>query len=106
MGTTLKNTVRWQLSSSLLHGFMGAVQSAYGYTQDLNRSLNDIRIVTGNSAEQMEQFAVKANKAARELSTTTNEYAKASLIYFQQGDSEAEAMKKADITTKMANVTG
>jgi hypothetical protein len=47
MGTTLKNTARWQISSSILHGFMGSVQSAYGYAQDLNKSLNDIRIVTG-----------------------------------------------------------
>jgi len=25
MGTTLMNTARWQLSSSILHGFVGAV---------------------------------------------------------------------------------
>jgi hypothetical protein len=25
MWTTLKNTARWQISSSILHGFMGAV---------------------------------------------------------------------------------
>ena len=46
MWTTLKNTARWQISSSILHGFMGALQSAYGYAQDLNESLNNIRIVT------------------------------------------------------------
>jgi hypothetical protein len=40
--TTLKNTARWQISSSILHGFMGAVQGAYSYAQDLNKSLNDI----------------------------------------------------------------
>ena len=28
MGTVLKNTVRWQISSSIIHGFMGAVQQA------------------------------------------------------------------------------
>jgi hypothetical protein len=46
-GTTLANTARWQISSSVLHGFMGAVSKAYNYAQDLNKSLNDIRIVTG-----------------------------------------------------------
>jgi len=55
--TTMKNTARWQLSSSMLHGFMGAVQSAYGYAQDLNESLTNIRIVTGQNAEQMAKFA-------------------------------------------------
>jgi hypothetical protein len=64
LGTTLANTARWQLSSSMLHGFMGAIQSAYGYAQDLNQSLNNIRIVTGYSTDQMADFAVQANKAA------------------------------------------
>lgn len=106
LGTTLANTARWQLSSSILHGFMGTIQSAYGYAQDLNASLNDIRIVTGQNIEQMSRFAEQANKAAKALSTTTNEYAKASLIYYQQGDTDAEVAIKAAITTKMANVTG
>ena len=63
--TTLKNTARWQISSSVLHGFMGAVQSAYGYAQDLNKSLTDIRIVTGQNIDQMAKFAEHANKAAK-----------------------------------------
>jgi hypothetical protein len=54
----------------------------------------------------MAKFAVEANKAARALSTTTNEYAKASLIFFQQGDVKEDAMAKANIVSKMANVTG
>jgi len=30
---------------------MGSMQSAYRYAQDLNESLNDIRIVTGQSVD-------------------------------------------------------
>ena len=44
--TTMKNTVRWQFSSSMLHGFMGAMSGALSYAKDLDKSLNDIRIVT------------------------------------------------------------
>jgi len=62
---------------------MGAVQSAYGYAQNLDKSLNNIRIVTGQNAEQMAIFAEQANKAAKALSTTTTEYTNASLIYYQ-----------------------
>jgi hypothetical protein len=79
------NTARWQLSSSMLHGFMGAISTAYGYAQDLNKSLNNIRIVTGYSADKMADFAIEANKAAKALSTTTTEYTDAALIYYQQG---------------------
>ena len=104
MGTTLANTARWQLSSSMLHGFMGAVQSAYGYAQDLNESLNNIRIVTGQNIDEMAKFAEEANKAARALSTTTTEYTNASLIYYQQGLNDQQVKERTDITIKMANV--
>lgn len=102
--TTLKNTARWQFSSSLLHGFIGSVQQAYGYAQDLNESLNNIRIVTGQSADQMAKFAVQANKAAKQLSTTTTKYTDAALIYYQQGLSDEEVKERTDITIKMASV--
>jgi len=106
LGTTLANTARWQISSSVLHGFMGAVQSAYGYAQDLNRSLNDIRIVTGYSANEMARFAETANKAAQNLSTTTTAYTDAALIFYQQGLSDEEVEARTNATIKMANVTG
>ena len=104
--TTMKNTARWQLSSSMLHGFMGAVQSAYGYAQDLNKSLTDIRIVTGANADEMARFAENANRAAKNLNTTTNDYTKASLIYFQQGLDDAEVAARTNVTIKMANAAG
>lgn len=104
--TSLKNTARWQLSSSMLHGFMGTVQSAYGYAQDLNKSLNSIRIVTGQSAEQMDAFAQRANKAAKALSTTTTAYTDAALIFYQQGLGDKEVEERTNAVIKMSNVTG
>ncbi len=104
--TSLSNTVKWQLSSSIIHGMMSSVQRAFGYAKDLNKSLNDIRIVTNQSSDQMAHFAVQANKAAKSLSTTTTEYTKASLIYYQQGLSDKEVQDRTNITIKMANVTG
>lgn len=103
-GTTLANTARWQISSSILHGFMGAVQSAYYYAQDLNESLNNIRIVTGQNTDQMAKFAKQANAAAKALSTTTTEYTDAALIYYQQGLNDEQVKERTDITIKMANV--
>lgn len=84
--TALKNTVTWQISSSITTGFIKAVSSAYGYAQDLNESLNNIRIVTESNTDEMAKFAKQANAAAKALSTTTLDYTNASLIYFQQGD--------------------
>ena len=104
--TSLKNTARWQLSSSILHGFMGAIQGAVSYAQDLNESLNSIRIVTGQTTDQMANFAEKANKAAQALSTTTTAYTDAALIFYQQGLGDKEVEERTNTVIKMANVTG
>ena len=103
---TLKNTARWQISSSLLHGFMGSLQSAYSYAQNLNESLNSIQIVTNKSNDEMAKFAETANKAATALNTTTLKYSDASLIYFQQGLSAEEVEKRTAVTVKMAHASG
>ena len=103
---TLANTVRWQISSNIMHGVQGSIQRAYYYAEDLNKSLNEIRIVTGQNSDQMAKFAEKANKAAQALSTTTTNYTNASLIYYQQGLSDKEVQQRTDVTIKMANAAG
>lgn len=104
--TTMKNTVRWQLSSSMMNGFVNSIQSAYNYAQSLDKSLTDIQIVAEKDANYMANFAEHANKAAQSLSTTTKTYADASLIYFQQGLTEEEVIKRTETTIKMAQATG
>lgn len=103
---TMKNTMRWQLTSSVLHGFVGSLKQAYGYSKNLDRSLNEIRIVSEKSAEDMAHFAEQANKAAKALSTTTTNYTDASLIYYQQGLTDQEVLDRTETTIKMANVAG
>lgn len=103
---TVKNSVKWQISSSMIHQIIGAVQRAYGYAQDLNESLNNIRIVTGHNIDYMDKFADKANKAAKALSTSTLNYTNASLIYYQQGLSDQEVEDRTAVTIKMANAAG
>lgn len=83
---TVGNSIKWQLSATALYGIMDAISGAYQYAVDLDTSLNNIRIVSGQSAESMAQFAEYANQAAKNLSTTTVDYADAALIYYQQGN--------------------
>lgn len=106
LGQNLIKVAKWELSSKITHGLESAISGAYGYAQDLNESLTNIRIVTGQNTEQMAKFAEQANKAARALSTTTTDYTNASLIYYQQGLSDAEVQARTDVTIKMANAAG
>lgn len=106
LGQTFKNTMSWQLSSSAIHGVLNTYNQAIGYAKELNRSLTDIRIVTGQSSAQMSAFAKQANIAAKNLSSTTTRYTDAALIYYQQGLSDKQVKDRTDVTIKMANVAG
>ena len=105
MATTMGNTIKWGIASSAMNRMTGAIQEAYGYTKALDRSLNDIRIVTNKSADDMANFAVQANNAAKNLAAGTKDYTNASLIYYQQGLSDKEVQARTETTLKTANVT-
>ena len=102
---TLKTTARWQISNAALNAFYKSIEGAYNYAKQLNKSLNNIRIVTGQSSDEMATFAKEANAAAQSLSTTTKAYTDASLIYYQQGLSDKEVKERTEVTMKMANVS-
>ena len=103
---TFKNTVRYGISSSIFNNLSNSISKAYDYSVKLDKSLNDIRIVSNKSAEDMERFAVSANKAAKELGRSTLDYTKASTIFFQQGLDDIDVEARTQATLKAANVTG
>lgn len=106
MAETMSNTIKWGIASSTMKNFTTSVQHAYNYVKDLDHSLNEIRIVSGLSADQMDRFAIKANASAKALGAATKQYTDASLIYFQQGLGMEEATQRTDVTIKMSNVLG
>ena len=104
--TSLKSHVRWFISSSITQTVVSSISKAYNFTKDLDKALNDIRIVTGKNRQEMAEFAKYAQKAAFSLHTSTKSYAEASLIYYQQGLSNQEVQARTNTTMKVANVTG
>ena len=83
-----------------------AIDRAIYFTKDLNRTLTDIQVVSGKSAEDMAEFARQSNEAAKALGSTTDEFANSALIFYQQGGyTEQEVRKLAEATTVAANIT-
>ena len=103
---TLNNTIKWNISSSIVNQFSGEIQRAVYFTKDLDKSLNDIRIVSGASKDEMADFAIEANNAAKALKTSTVEYSDAALVYFQQGMAADDVRKMTEATVMGANIAG
>ena len=106
IATTLFNTIKQSVMSSIVNNIAGTIQKSYGYVKNLDSALNDIRIVTNKSAEDMEHFAESANNAAKALAVTTEDYTEGSLIYYQQGLDDTTVETLTEITAKTSNVTG
>ena len=106
MINTMGNTARWAVSASIIQTMSQRFADAVQYVKELDKSLNDIRIVTGLSAENMREFTFQANEAAKALGQTTVGFTNASLIFAQQGYSLKASAELAALTLKTANVTG
>ena len=106
MAITFGNTIRYGISSSVFNNLTSSLSKAYSYVKNLDKSLNDIRIVSNQSADDMERFAKYANQSAKELGASTLDYTKGALIYYQQGLGEEEVKQRTEVTLKMANVLG
>ena len=106
MGQTMMNTVKWGVASSIMNSFSGSIQNAYNYIKVLDSSLTDIRIVTGQSREEMDRFAQSANRAAQNLGRQTKDYTNAALSFYQQGLSDDQVAARTETTLKAANITG
>ena len=105
-GNTLYRNLEWLISGNLINSVTSVFTQAYGFTKNLDSSLNNIRIVTGKSADEMERFGREAQKTALELSQGTTDITNASLIFYQQGLDQEEVNARTEVTAKMANVTG
>lgn len=106
LGTTFANTIRWQITASITTGMYSAFQGVIDYSERLNKSLNEIRIVTGKNVDTMARFADEAQRSAKALNSSTLDYTKAALIYYQQGLGDSEVKERTDATVKLANVVG
>lgn len=104
--TTLGNTIKWNLASSAVNGVTNSIRDAFNYTKALDTSLTNIRIVTGDSRDEMAQFAVEANKAAQALGRQTKDYTNAALAFYQQGLGDEEVKARTEATLMAQNVTG
>jgi len=104
-GEALYRNVEWMVSGNLITNITKIFSQAYGFTKNLDASLNNIRIVTGKSADEMARFGREAQETAAKLGKSTTDITNASLIFYQQGLDKQEVDARTEVATKLANVS-
>lgn len=107
----LRTNMEQGLGQTIAFGAIGAVSggliSALNVAKDLDKVSTDIRIVSGQTADEMKEYRDAASDASDILGTTTQKYLEASLIYKQQGGEAAYYAKElAESTVVAANISG
>lgn len=102
---TIGNTVRWGLIASAFSQVMNAMHSAVDYTKELDKSLTNIMMVSGETRDTMNEYARTANAVAERLGGTTVQMTEATKVFIQQGKSLQESMKLGEYAVHLANVS-
>ena len=102
---TLGNTVRWGLIASGFAAVMNSVHEAARYVSDLDKSLTNIMMVSGETRDTMNEFAKSANDVAKRLGGTTVQMTEATKVFIQQGLTLEESQKMGEYAVHLANVS-
>jgi len=99
----LKNTIE-KLPAALFGGTVAFFSQGIAYVNSLDKSLNQIAMVTGRTQQEVQGFAKEYNNLAREMGVTTKDIADSSMEFYSQGLSQEQVMERVKIATEYAKV--
>lgn len=102
---TMGNTFRWGIIASGFAGMMNSIHEAAEYTKDLDKSLTNIMMVSGETRDNMNEYARTANEVAQKLGSTTVAMTDATQVFIQQGYDLQKSQELATYSTVLANVS-
>lgn len=105
-GRTLINSLRYNIVNNFVDSILSKGGDVISFFEDVDKNLNNIRIVSGKTTEEMAGFTTQSMAYAREMGVLTNTYLKASEIYYQQGLATNEVITRTNATIMSANVAG
>ena len=102
---TIGNTFRWGMIASVFSQIMNAAHQSVQYVQELDKSLTNIMMVSGETRDNMNEYARTANKVAQQLSATTVAMTNATQVFVQQGYDLPKSQKLAEYSTILGNIS-
>jgi TP901 family phage tail tape measure protein len=95
----------WYLLAGGITSVIDAIKNGVSYITQLDNSLNEIRIVTGKTQEQVNNLAQSYNNLAKEMSVTTSEIAGEAANLFRQGLNESEVEERMKAIIQYAKIS-
>lgn len=89
----------------MFSGIMNSFHQATQYVKDLDTSLTNIMMVSGESRDAMNEYAKAANDAAKSLGSTTVGMTNATQVFVQQGYDLDTSQQLAKSSVVLGNIS-
>src|SRR5690606_14612648 len=88
-----------------IFGTLRQIKEGIAYITELDNSLNEIRIVTNKTQQEVNNLALSYNKLAKEMSVTTKEIAGTAAELYRQGLTDAEVERRMRAIIQYAKIS-
>ena len=95
----------WAGAGTLLFGAIRQIKTAILYVRELDNALNEIRIVTNKTQEEVNRLGLSYNKLAKEMNVTTREIASTATDLFRQGLDEGQVEERMKAIIQYAKIS-
>lgn len=96
----------WLGMASAFSLFIGNIKDGIKFVYDMDNALNQVRIVTGKSKEEVASLAQEYNKLGKEMGVTTKEIALTSADLYRQGLKGTDLDERMQSIIKYAKISG
>lgn len=92
-------------ASTAFYQSLNFFKDGISYVNDLNKSLTEISIVTGQTQEQVAALGEEYNRLAQNMGVLTKDIAQATVEFYRQGLSQEEVMNRTAVATQYAKIS-
>jgi TP901 family phage tail tape measure protein len=105
MSIAIRRIAEWAIATTIVYGSLRKLQEGVRFVYDLSNSLNQIRIVTGQSADEVNRLAKSFNEIGIKMGATTKEITDTSVELYRQGLSQGEIEDRMEAIIKYAKIS-
>lgn len=106
MGVAIKKMIMWQAAAELLFGTMQQLKDMTKAVEELNVQMDNIRMVTGVSAEEAQKMMGGYMELAKQLKIPIMDVSKGAEQWIRQGKSQSETVELLTSSLKMGRIAG
>lgn len=104
IGSKLKELLRYFSSFTVIMGVWNSIKKGVQTVKELNTALTELQVVTQSNSIELDEFADKAKKVAKNIAATTTEVTQSATEWARLGYSMSDALDLAEVAASYSKV--